>query len=81
MQIKKKITCIEIPPSVKKEIAEELGCTVDTVYNALNLTLPRQGEQPDRIRKMAMDRGGVVTDKIKWIAVPDDTFIKQGIKQ
>jgi len=52
---------------------------VDTVYNALNLTLPTQGEQPDRIRKMAMDRGGVVTDKIKWINAPDDAFIKQGI--
>ena len=35
---KKKIRFIDVAPAIKKEIAAELGCTVDTVNNALNLT-------------------------------------------
>ena len=54
----KNIRKIIVSPEVKKEIAAELGCTVDTVYNALNLTDPTTGEQPDRIRRMALERGG-----------------------
>ena len=44
---KKKIRFIDVAPAIKKEIAAELGCTVDTVNNALNLTYPTYGEQPD----------------------------------
>lgn len=36
----------------------EMGCTVDTVYNALNLSNPTTGAQPDRIRRRAMELGG-----------------------
>ena len=53
MLVKKNIRKIIVSPEVKKEIAAELGCTVDTVYNALNLTDPTTGEQPDSIRRMA----------------------------
>ena len=45
----------------------ELGCTVDTVNNALNLTYPTYGEQPDRIRRMARERGGFENTKIRWV--------------
>ena len=52
MLVKKTIKVIVLPPDVKKEIAAEVGCTVETVYNALNLTNPTVGEQPDRIRSV-----------------------------
>ena len=47
-QVYKKV--IEIAPDLKRQIAMEMGCTVDTVYNALNLSNPTPGAQPDRIR-------------------------------
>lgn len=46
-QVYKKV--IEIAPDLKRQIAMEMGCTVDTVYNALNLSNPTTGAQPDRI--------------------------------
>ena len=49
------------------EIAMEMGCTVDTVYNALNLSNPTTGAQPDRIRRRAMELGGKENRKIRWI--------------
>ena len=58
---------IILPPAVKKEIAAEVGCTVETVYNALNLTNPTVGQQPDRIRRMARERGGYDGTKVIWI--------------
>ena len=64
---KKKIRFIDVAPAIKKEIAAELGCTVDTVNNALNLTYPTYGEQPDRIRRMARERGGFENTKIRWV--------------
>lgn len=67
MLVKKTIKVIVLPPDVKKEIASEVGCTVETVYNALNLTNPTVGEQPDRIRRMARERGGYNGTKIRWI--------------
>lgn len=67
MLVEKNIRKIIVSPEVKKEIAAELGCTVDTVYNALNLTDPTTGEQPDRIRRMALERGGYKGTTIKWI--------------
>lgn len=68
-RVQRRIKIIAVAPAVKREIAAELGCTVDTVYNALNLTDPTTGEQPDRIRQMAMARGGFESFKYKWIAV------------
>ena len=64
---KKKIRFIDVAPAIKKEIAAEVGCTVDTVNNALNLTYPTYGEQPDRIRRMARERGGFENTKIRWV--------------
>jgi len=64
---KKKIRFIDVAPAIKKEIAAELGCTVDTVNNALNLTYPTYGEQPDRIRRLARERGGFENTKIRWV--------------
>ena len=58
---KKKIRFIDVAPAI------ELGCTVDTVNNALNLTYPTYGEQPDRIRRMARERGGFENTKIRWV--------------
>lgn len=58
---------IEIAPDLKRQIAMEMGCTVDTVYNALNLSNPTTGAQPDRIRRRAMELGGKENRKIRWI--------------
>lgn len=61
------IRVIALPADLKKEIAATLGCSTDTVRNALVLTNPREGEQPDRIRRMAKERGGVEMVKFKWV--------------
>ena len=62
------IRVIELPAALKKQIANEAPkCSVDTVRNALVLTNPRQGDQPDRIRRRAMELGGVETTKFKWV--------------
>lgn len=61
------IKVIALPADLKKEIATKLGCTTDTVRNALVLTNPREGEQPDRIRRMARERGGIDAIKYKWV--------------
>lgn len=58
---------IELAPDLKKQIAKELGCSAVTIYNALNLSDPTVGEQPDRIREMAMAMGGKEDRKAKWI--------------
>lgn len=36
-------------------------------YNALNLSNPTTGAQPDRIRRRAMELGGKENRKIRWI--------------
>lgn len=62
------IRVIELPAALKKQIANECPkCSIDTVRNALVLTNPRQGEQPDRIRRRAMELGGVEVTKFKWV--------------
>ena len=61
------LSIIEIAPDLKRQIAMEMGCTVDTVYNALNLSNPTTGAQPDRIRRRAMELGGKENRKIRWI--------------
>lgn len=43
-QVYKKV--IEIAPDLKRQIAMEMGCTVDTVYNALNLSNPTTQDPP-----------------------------------
>lgn len=58
---------IALPPALKKQIAAEVGCSLDTVRNALVLSNPRTGDQPDRIRRRAMELGGVETTDVKWI--------------
>lgn len=58
---------IALPPALKKQIAAEVGCSLDTVRNALVLSNPRTGDQPDRIRRLAREWGGVETTDIKWI--------------
>lgn len=65
LRVYKKV--IEIAPDLKRQIAMEMGCTVDTVYNALNLSNPTTGAQPDRIRRRAMELGGKENRKIRWI--------------
>ena len=63
------IRVIELPAKLKIQIANEPPkCSIDTVRNALVLTNPRQGEQPDRIRRRAMELGGVETIKYKWVS-------------
>lgn len=63
------IRVIELPAKLKKQIADERPkCSIDTVRNALVLTNPRQGEQPDRIRRRAMELGGVEVTKFKWVS-------------
>lgn len=58
---------IALPPALKKQIMHEMGCSLDTVRNALILSNPRTGDQPDRIRRRARELGGVETTDIKWI--------------
>lgn len=58
---------IALPPALKKQIMREVGCSLDTVRNALVLSNPRTGDQPDRIRRRALELGGVETTDVKWI--------------
>lgn len=63
------IRVIALPAALKKQIADKLGCSVDTVRNALVLTNPRSGEQPDRIRRLAKEYGGAEAIKYKWVNI------------
>lgn len=65
-QVYKKV--IELDPNLKKQIAAEIGCTVDTVYNALNLSNPTTGDRPDRIRRRAIELGGKEAKVSRWIS-------------
>ena len=47
-QVYKKV--IEIAPDLKRQIAMKMGCTVDTVYNALNLSNPTTGARSEERR-------------------------------
>lgn len=59
---------IALDPALIRQIAAEPPtCTENTVRNALVLTNPRQGEQPDRIRRRARELGGVEVIVYKWI--------------
>ena len=61
---KRVITMISLPIGVRREIASELRVSIDTVDNALKFRT--YGEQPERIRQMAYDKGGVEEKRIKW---------------
>lgn len=58
---------IALPADLKKQIAREVGCSLDTVRNALILSNPRSGDQPERIRRRALEIGGEETTDIKWV--------------
>lgn len=58
---------IELDPELKKQLAIEFECTVDTVYNALNLTNPTTGIRPDGIRRRARELGGKEARVSAWI--------------
>lgn len=49
MQIKRRIKYIAISPAIKREIANIVGCSIDTVENAVNLTKPTADGQPDSL--------------------------------
>ena len=53
-------------PLTRQEIPARTAIA-DTVYNALNLSNPTTGAQPDRIRRRAMELGGKENRKIRWI--------------
>lgn len=61
---KRVITMISLPIAIRREIASEVGVSIDTVDNALKFRT--YGEQPERIRAMAFKRGGVEEKRIKW---------------
>ena len=65
MKIPKKRKYISLPPEYKREIAADLGCSIDTIDNALNYR--SEGDQPDRIRKRAKEMGGVDAVKTIWV--------------
>lgn len=61
------IKYLELPMVYRKQIANDIGCTLMTVRRALELTNPTQGEQPERIRKMAREMGARINTKYKYI--------------
>jgi hypothetical protein len=61
---KRVITMISLPIAIRREIASEVGVSIDTVDNALKFRT--YGEQPERIRSIAFERGGVKERRIKW---------------
>ena len=48
---------IKVSPSMRKELAQEFRTTIQTIGNALRYRT--QGVIPERIRKRALDLGGV----------------------
>ena len=58
---KKTIKCIVVPRGTVDEIMREVGCSQMTVYRALRLE--SASEQADKIRELALAKGGVKTSK------------------
>lgn len=48
---------IKVSPSMRKELSHEFATTIQTIGNALRYRT--QGVIPERIRKRALDLGGV----------------------
>lgn len=58
---KKTIKCIVVPRGTVDEIAKEVGCSQMSVYRALRLETA--SEQADKIREIALAKGGISTTK------------------
>ncbi len=59
---------IDLPVPLKKQIANEYPkCTDDTVRNALNYKTT--GENADRIRRRAIELGGIESTKNVWVHI------------
>lgn len=58
---KKTIKCIVCPRGTIDEIAKEIGCSRVSVWRALQLETA--SEQADKIRKLALAKGGILTTK------------------
>jgi hypothetical protein len=58
---KKTIKCIVCPRGTVDEIVKEVGCTRASVFRALRLETA--SEQADRLRKLALAKGGIQTTK------------------
>lgn len=58
---KKTIKCIVCPRGTIGEIAKEVGCTKASVFRALRLETA--SEQADKIRELALAKGGIYTTK------------------
>lgn len=58
---KKTIKCIVVPRGIVNEIMAEVGCSQMSVYRALRLETA--SEQADKIRKLALAKGGIQTTK------------------
>jgi hypothetical protein len=58
---KKTIKCIVCPRGTVDEIVKEVGCTRASVFRALRLETA--SEQADKIRELALAKGGIYTTK------------------
>lgn len=58
---KKTIKCIVCPRGTVDEIVKEVGCTRASVFRALRLETV--SEQADKIRELALAKGGIYTSK------------------
>ena len=58
---KKTIKCIVVPRGIIRELVKEVGCSEMTVYRALRLE--SASEQADKIRELALAKGGIITTK------------------
>lgn len=63
----KAIKYYELPIKFRRQIADEVGCTLMTVRRALELDNPTQGDMPDAIRQKALAMGARVNVKYKYI--------------
>ena len=57
----RKVKYISVSPQQKKEISLEIGCCLQAVYNALNYKT--DGELADRVRTLALKKGGFIAYK------------------
>lgn len=57
----------DLPLQYRKQIAQELGCSMVTVRKAMELTNPIAGELSERARKRAVEMGARINTKYKYI--------------
>lgn len=58
---KKTIKCIVVPRGTVDEIVKEVGCNRASVFRALRLETA--SAQADKIREIALAKGGILTTK------------------